>query len=128
PRGRRARSAAAPGTGRRLPGSLMSGLRSNFEPGTTPWALRRAQWTALGLTDEDFEKPKIAIVNSSSGLATCFSHLDGIVGPLREAIRDAGGVGFEARTAAPRDQITSAGAAGRYILPSRDLVANDVEV
>lgn len=90
--------------------------------------MRRAQWTALGLTDADFEKPKIAIVNSSSGLASCFSHLDGIVGPLREAIRDAGGVGFEVRTAAPSDAITSAGAAGRYILPSRDLVANDVEV
>jgi dihydroxy-acid dehydratase len=104
------------------------GLRSNFEPGTTPWALRRAQWTALGLTDEDFEKPKIAIVNSSSGLATCFSHLDGIVGPLRDAIRSAGGIGFEVRTAAPSDVITSAGAAGRYILPSRDLVASDVEV
>jgi dihydroxy-acid dehydratase len=106
----------------------MTALRSNFEPGTTPWAMRRAQWTALGLTDEDFEKPKIAIVNSSSGLASCFSHLDGIVGPLRDAIRAAGGVAFEVRTAAPSDVITSAGAAGRYILPSRDLIVADIEV
>jgi dihydroxy-acid dehydratase len=90
--------------------------------------MRRAQWTALGLTDDDFEKPKIAIVNSSSGLASCFSHLDGIVGPLRDAIRTAGGVGFEVRTAAPSDVITSAGAAGRYILPSRDLMVADIEV
>ena len=36
-------------------------LRSNFEPGTSRWATRRAQWRALGLTDEDMEKPKIAI-------------------------------------------------------------------
>jgi dihydroxy-acid dehydratase len=106
----------------------MAGLRSNFEPGTTPWAMRRAQWTALGLTDEDLEKPKVAIVNSSSGLASCFSHLDGIVGPLRDAIRAAGGIAFEVRTAAPSDVITSAGAAGRYILPSRDLMVADVEV
>jgi len=103
-------------------------LRSELEPGTTPWVMRRAQWTALGLTDEDFAKPKIAIVNTSSDLASCFSHLDGIVGPLREAIRAAGGVGFEVRTAAPSDAVTSAGAAGRYILPSRDLIASDVEV
>ena len=48
-------------------------LRSNFEPGTSRWATRRAQWRALGLTDEDMVKPKIAIVNSSSGLAICFS-------------------------------------------------------
>lgn len=103
-------------------------LRSNFEPGTTRWAMRRAQWTALGLTPEDMEKPKIAIVNSSSDLASCFSHLDGIVGPLKQAIRAAGGIGFEVRTAAPSDAITSAGAAGQYILPSRDLIVSDIEV
>jgi dihydroxy-acid dehydratase len=90
--------------------------------------MRRAQWTALGLTDEDMEKPKVAIVNSSSGLASCFSHLDGIVGPLKQAITEAGGVAFEVRTAAPSDAITSAGAAGQYILPSRDLIASDIEV
>ena len=103
-------------------------LRSNFTPGSTPWAMRRAQWTALGLTEADLEKPKIAIVNSSSQLASCFSHLDRIVGPLKDAITAAGGVAFEVRTAAPSDAITSAGAAGQYILPSRDLIASDIEV
>nr|WP_246405761.1 dihydroxy-acid dehydratase [Modestobacter versicolor] len=103
-------------------------MRSNFEPGTTRWAMRRAQWTALGIPEADMEKPKIAIVNSSSGLASCFSHLDGIVGPLKEAVRAAGGVPFEVRTAAPSDAITSAGRAGQYILPTRDLVASDIEV
>jgi dihydroxy-acid dehydratase len=90
--------------------------------------MRRAQWTALGLTEADLEKPKIAIVNSSSQLASCFSHLDQIVGPLKNAITAAGGVAFEVRTAAPSDAITSAGAAGQYILPSRDLIASDIEV
>jgi len=90
--------------------------------------MRRAQWTALGLSPQDMEKPKIAIVNSSSQLASCFSHLDGIVSPLKAAIEEAGGVAFEVRTAAPSDAITSAGAAGQYILPARDLIASDVEV
>jgi dihydroxy-acid dehydratase len=90
--------------------------------------MRRAQWSALGLSDEDLEKPKIAIVNSSSQLASCFSHLDEIVAPLKSAITAAGGVAFEVRTAAPSDAITSAGAAGQYILPSRDLIASDIEV
>ncbi|HRE14999.1 MAG TPA: dihydroxy-acid dehydratase, partial [Usitatibacteraceae bacterium] len=35
---------------------------------------------------------------------------------------------FEIRTAAPSDFITSAGRQGRYILPSRDLLVNDIEV
>src|SRR5688500_8797303 len=107
---------------------MPTSLRSNLTVGSSRWAVRRAQWRALGLTDEDMTKPKVAIVNSSSKLAICFSHLDDIVRPLEEAIRAAGGVPFEVRTAAPSDFITSAGRDGRYILPSRDLITNDIEV
>jgi len=103
-------------------------LRSNFEPGTSRWATRRAQWRALGLTDEDMLKPKIAIVNSSSSLAICFSHLDEIARRAKRAIERAGGVAFEVRTAAPSDFITSAGHRGGYILSARDLITNDIEV
>ena len=103
-------------------------LRSNFEPGTSRWATRRAQWRALGLTDEDMVKPKIAIVNSSSGLAICFSHLDEIARRARRPVERAGGVAFEVRTAAPSDFITSAGHRGGYILSARDLITNDIEV
>jgi dihydroxy-acid dehydratase len=103
-------------------------LRSNFEEGTSRWATRRAQWRALGLTDEDLTKPKIAIVNSSSSLAICFSHLDEIAKRAKRAIERAGGVAFEVRTAAPSDFITSAGHSGGYILSARDLIVNDIEV
>jgi dihydroxy-acid dehydratase len=103
-------------------------LRSNFEPGTSRWATRRAQWRALGLTDEDMAKPKIAIVNSSSNLAICYSHLDDIARATKDAIHRAGGIGFEVRTTAPSDFIHSAGHRGGYILSSRDLIVNDIEV
>src|SRR5581483_3826351 len=103
-------------------------LRSVFEPGTSRWATRRAQWRALGLTDEDLAKPKIAIVNTSSQLAICFSHLDEIARRAKRAIERAGGVAFEVRTAAPSDFITSAGHRGGYILSARDLIVNDIEV
>jgi dihydroxy-acid dehydratase len=103
-------------------------LRSNFEPGSPREAVRRAQWKALGLTDDDLLKPKIAVVNSSSELAICFSHLDGIAKTVKEAVRDAGGVPFEIRTAAPSDFIISAGASGGYMLASRDLIVNDMEI
>jgi dihydroxy-acid dehydratase len=103
-------------------------LRSNFEPGSPREAVRRAQWKALGLTDDDLLKPKIAVVNSSSELAICFSHLDGIAKAVKEAVRDAGGMPFEIRTAAPSDFIISAGASGGYMLASRDLIVNDMEI
>lgn len=103
-------------------------LRSNFEPGSPRWAVRRAQWRALGLTAEDLDKPKIAVINTSSELSSCFSHLDGVAAHVKRAIREAGALAFEVRTAAPSDFITSAGRQGRYILPSRDLLVNDIEV
>jgi dihydroxy-acid dehydratase len=103
-------------------------LRSNFEPGSPREAVRRAQWTALGLTRDDMLKPKIAVVNSSSELAICFSHLDGIAKVVKEAVREAGGLPFEIRTAAPSDFIISAGAQGGYMLASRDLIVNDMEI
>jgi dihydroxy-acid dehydratase len=106
----------------------MKPLRSNFEPGSPREAVRRAQWKALGLTDEDMVKPKIAVVNSSSELAICFSHLDGIATIVKDAVREAGGLPFEVRTAAPSDFIISAGAAGGYMLASRDLIVNDMEI
>ncbi|MBP2326900.1 dihydroxy-acid dehydratase [Kibdelosporangium banguiense] len=105
----------------------MSPLRSNFPVGSPRWATRRTQWHALGLTDDDLAKPKIAIVNSSSGLAPCFSHLDPIAAAVKESIEAAGGVGFEIRTVAPTDFIMSAGGSGGYVLSSRDLVAADIE-
>jgi len=103
-------------------------LRSNFEPGSPREAVRRAQWKALGLSDADMLKPKIAVVNSSSELAICFSHLDGIARAVKEAVREAGGLPFEIRTAAPSDFIISAGAGGGYMLASRDLIVNDMEI
>jgi len=89
---------------------------------------RRANWKALGLSKEDMEKPKIAVVNSSSELAICYAHLDGIAAIVKEEIRKAGGVPFEVRTAAPSDFITGAGKSGSYILAARDIIANDIEV
>ncbi|PAU74855.1 dihydroxy-acid dehydratase [Halomonas salipaludis] len=102
-------------------------LRSNFPRGSYLWAVRNAHWHALGIAEEDCEKPKIAIINTSSELAACFSHLDGVAAELKQAIREAGGVPFEVRTTAPSDFITGAGARGAYILAARDLVTNDIE-
>lgn len=89
--------------------------------------VRRAHWQALGLSPEDLLKPKIAVVNSSSELAICFAHLDGVAKVVKEAIRAAGGVPFEVRTTAPSDFITGAAKQGSYILAGRDLVTNDIE-
>jgi dihydroxy-acid dehydratase len=103
-------------------------LRSNFPRGSYLWSVRNAQWHAMGIPEEDHEKPKIAVVNSSSELAACYSHLDQVAAVVKQAIRQAGAVPFEIRTAAPSDFVTGAGARGAYMLAARDLVTNDIEV
>ena len=40
--------------------------------------IRKSMWLNLGIKEEDMKKPKIAIINSSSNIAVCFSHLDAI--------------------------------------------------
>jgi dihydroxy-acid dehydratase len=105
----------------------MERLRSNFAPGTTRWAVRRAQWSAMGISLADQEKPKIAVVNTSSKLSICFAHLDDVATVVIDAVRAAGGLPFEIRTTAPSDFVTSAGREARYLMPSRDLVVNDIE-
>lgn len=102
--------------------------RSNFEPGTTRWAVRRAQWKSMGIKEEDFDKPKIAVINTSSTLSSCYIHLDDVSKAVQQAIREAGGLPFEVRTVAPSDFVTSAGKKARYLMPTRDLIVNEVEV
>jgi len=106
----------------------MKQLRSNVPRGSSRWAIRRAEWSIYGIREEDLDKPKIAIVNSSNDLAACFAHLDDIAAEVKKLIRAAGGLGFEVRTAAPSDMITNYGRRGAYILPTRDLIVNDIEV
>lgn len=101
--------------------------RSNFEPGSTRWAVRRAQWRSMGIRDEDMHKPKIAIINTSNKLSCCYVHLDELCNIVQQGIRDAGGLPFEVRTVAPSDFVTSAGKKARYLLPTRDLMVNEVE-
>ncbi|MEV0072743.1 dihydroxy-acid dehydratase [Amycolatopsis sp. NPDC050768] len=81
----------------------------------------------MGYTDEQIRRPKIAVVNSSSGLAPCFAHLDAIATAVKESIDAAGGLAFEIRTVAPTDFIMAAGRGGGYVLSGRDLVSYDIE-
>ena len=88
--------------------------------------IRRSMWLNLGISDDEMTRPKIAIINSSSNLAVCFSHLDAIAKYAADEIRKAGGISFEIRTVAPADFMYS-GHSGGFIQASRDLISYDVE-
>ena len=62
---------------------------------------------ALGFSKANVAKPKTAVVDTSSELVSCFSHLDGIAAEVKSCIREAAGLPFEIRTTAPSDLLTT---------------------
>lgn len=101
---------------------------SKFAYGTMGWIVRRAQWSALGLTEEDFQKPKIAVVNSSSSLSICYSQVDEIARHVQDGIREAGGYPFEIRTVAPSDGLFSSIGQGAALSKARQTIVDDIEL
>jgi dihydroxy-acid dehydratase len=81
----------------------------------------------MGILEEDMEKPKIAVINTSNKLSCCYVHLDELSRLAQNSIWAAGGLPFEVGTVAPSDFVTSAGKKARYLMPTRDLVVNEIE-
>ena len=91
-------------------------------------AAHRALLKSLGLTDKDFTKPFIGIANSYTSVVPGHVHLQRIGEAVREGILAAGGTPFEFNTIAVCDGIAMGHEGMRYSLPSRELIADSVEV
>ena len=90
-------------------------------------APHRALLKATGVTDDDFSKPFIAIVNSYVDIVPGHTHLQGFGKGIKEAVRAAGGVPFEFNTIGVDDGIAMGHAGMKFSLPSRELIADCVE-
>ncbi|MEL0081453.1 MAG: dihydroxy-acid dehydratase [Gammaproteobacteria bacterium] len=87
----------------------------------------RALWRATGMTEEDFDKPIIAIANSFTQFVPGHVHLKDMGQLVAEQISAAGGVGREFNTIAVDDGIAMGHGGMLYSLPSRELIADSVE-
>ena len=87
----------------------------------------RALWRATGMTDEDFGKPIVAVVNSFTQFVPGHVHLKDMGQLVARAIEDAGGVAKEFNTIAVDDGIAMGHSGMLYSLPSRELIADSVE-
>nr|WP_312275437.1 dihydroxy-acid dehydratase [Moraxella sp. CTOTU46711] len=87
----------------------------------------RALWRATGMTDEDFNKPIIAIANSFTQFVPGHVHLKDLGQLVALEIEAAGGVAKEFNTIAVDDGIAMGHLGMLYSLPSRDLIADSVE-
>jgi len=87
----------------------------------------RGLWRATGMTDEDFGKPIIAVVNSFTQFVPGHVHLKDLGQMVAREIEKAGGVAKEFDTIAIDDGIAMGHSGMLYSLPSRDLIADSVE-
>jgi len=83
---------------------------------------------ALGCTQAEIEKPFIGIVNSFTDIVPGHMHLREIAEAVKAGVRSAGGVPFEVNTIAVCDGIAMGHAGMKYSLPSRELIADSVEI
>ncbi|MEO2268780.1 dihydroxy-acid dehydratase [Pseudoalteromonas sp. YIC-656] len=105
----------------------MAKLRSATTTEGRKRAGARALWRATGMTDSDFKKPIIAVVNSYTQFVPGHVHLNQLSDLMAQTIRDAGGVPREFNTIAIDDGIAMGHGGMLYSLPSRDLIADSVE-
>ena len=87
----------------------------------------RALWRATGMTDDDFQKPLIAIANSYTQFVPGHVHLKDMGDLVAAEIAVAGGIAREFHTIAVDDGIAMGHDGMLYSLPSRDVIADSVE-
>jgi dihydroxy-acid dehydratase len=91
-------------------------------------APHRALLRAVGCTQAEMDKPFIGIINSFSEIVPGHIHLRDIAEAVKAGVRNGGGVPFEVNTIAVCDGIAMNHPGMKYSLPSRELIADSVEV
>jgi dihydroxy-acid dehydratase len=91
-------------------------------------APHRALLKALGLTDKDIAKPFIGVANSFTTIVPGHIHLNQIARAVKAGVETAGGTPFEFNTIAVCDGLAMGHEGMRYSLPSRELIADSVEI
>jgi len=91
-------------------------------------APHRSLLYALGCTRAEFDKPFIGVINSFSEVVPGHIHLRDIAEAVKAGVRGGGGVPFEVNTIAVCDGIAMNHPGMKYSLPSRELIADSVEI
>lgn len=82
---------------------------------------------AIGFTDEDFQKPLIAVATSWNEAGPCNFHTMALAGSVKRGVAAAGGTALSVPTLVVNDGINMGTDGMKYSLISRELVADSVE-
>jgi len=91
-------------------------------------APHRSLLYALGCTPADMDRPFVGIINSFSEIVPGHIHLRQIAEAVKAGVCSGGGVPFEVNTIAVCDGIAMNHPGMKYSLPSRELIADSVEI
>jgi dihydroxy-acid dehydratase len=87
----------------------------------------RAMLRAVGMTDDDWDKPQIGVASSWNEVTPCNLPLDRLAKRAKEGVREAGGFPLEFVTIAVSDGISMGHEGMRASLVSREVIADSVE-
>ncbi|MBW7573209.1 dihydroxy-acid dehydratase [Caproiciproducens faecalis] len=88
----------------------------------------RAHLRGMGYTSEEMSKPFIGVINTFNEFHPGHVHLDTIAKAVKEGISEAGGIPFEVNTISICDGFTLGHVGMCNVLPSREIIADSVEV
>jgi dihydroxy-acid dehydratase len=103
-------------------------MRSDLVKKGIERAPHRSLLRAVGCSSDDWDKPFIGVINSFTEIVPGHIHLQTIAKAVKEGIRSRGGVPFECNTIAVCDGIAMNHPGMKYSLPSRELIADSVEI
>lgn len=103
-------------------------MRSDIMKKGKERAAHRSLLAALGLTKKEIERPLIGVVNSANEIVPGHIHLGKIAEAVKAGVRVAGGTPIEFPAIAVCDGIAMNHEGMRYSLPSRDLIADSIEI
>ena len=87
----------------------------------------RAMLRAVGMTDDDWQKPQVGVASSWNEVTPCNMSLSQLAGSAKEGIKAAGGYPLEFNTIAVSDGISMGHEGMRASLVSREIIADSVE-
>jgi len=96
--------------------------------GRPDWSVIRSLYKSMGYSDYDLDRPLIGVANSWNRVVPGHYNLNQVSEYVKQGIFQAGGAPVEFGFIAACDGIANGHEGMKYILPSRDLIANDIEV
>ena len=103
-------------------------MRSDIMKKGQERAAHRSLLAALGLTRKEMERPLIGVVNAANEIVPGHIHLNKIAEAAKAGIRSAGGTPIEFPAITVCDGLAMNHAGMSYSLPSREIIADSIEI